>query len=237
MRNKMLEPLIFELSSPGRRGASLPRLDVPPAEIPPKLVREDPPLPEVSEVDVVRHFVRLSQKNYGVDLGMYPLGSCTMKYNPKVNEVAARLPSFVHTHPYQPQEQVQGNLMLMWVLQEMLKEIGGFAGVSLQPAAGAHGELTGILIMRAYLRDIGQSHRDTILVPDSAHGTNPASSAMAGLRVLEIKSDERGNVDLEDLKAHLDDRVVGLMLTNPNTLGLFDEHVCRCAGWCTRPAG
>jgi len=223
---KIVEPLIFELSSPGRVGATLPELDVPPADIPAKLCREDLPLPEVSEVDVVRHFVRLSRMNYGVDLGIYPLGSCTMKYNPKVNEVAARLPGFVYTHPYQPEDQVQGNLQLMWELQEMLKAISGFAGVSLQPAAGAHGELTGILIMRAYLHDQGETQRDTILIPDSAHGTNPASTAMAGFKVVEIKSDERGNVDLEHLKANLNDRVVGLMLTNPNTLGLFDEHVC-----------
>jgi glycine dehydrogenase subunit 2 len=140
--------------------------------------------------------------------------------------VAARLPGFVYTHPYQPEDQVQGNLQLMWELQEMLKAISGFAGVSLQPAAGAHGELTGILIMRAYLHDQGETQRDTILIPDSAHGTNPASTAMAGFKVVEIKSDERGNVDLEHLKANLNDRVVGLMLTNPNTLGLFDEHVC-----------
>ncbi|MGQ9714811.1 MAG: aminomethyl-transferring glycine dehydrogenase subunit GcvPB [Anaerolineae bacterium] len=222
----MTEPLIFELSSPGRRACFLPELDVPEADLPPEeWLRKDLPLPEVGEADVVRHYVRLSQLNYGVDIGMYPLGSCTMKYNPKVNEVACRLPGFAQTHPYQDPSTVQGNLALMYELQEMLKEIAGFDAVSLQPAAGAHGELTGILIMRKYLHDRGETQRNKVLVPDSAHGTNPASTSMSGLQVVEIKSDARGNVDLEDLKAHLDDTVVGLMLTNPNTLGLFDEHV------------
>ncbi len=222
----MTEPLIFELSSPGRCACFLPDLDVPEADLPPaEWLRKDLPLPEVGEADVVRHYVRLSQLNYGVDIGMYPLGSCTMKYNPKVNEVACRLPGFAQTHPYQHESTVQGNLALMYELQEMLKEIAGFDAVSLQPAAGAHGELTGILIMRKYLHDQGEVQRNKVLVPDSAHGTNPASTSMSGLQVVEIKSDARGNVDLEDLKAHLDDTVVGLMLTNPNTLGLFDEHV------------
>ena len=222
----MTEPLIFELSSPGRCACFLPELDVPEADLPPEeWLRKDLPLPEVGEADVVRHYVRLSQLNYGVDIGMYPLGSCTMKYNPKVNEVACRLPGFAQTHPYQDPSTVQGNLALMYELQEMLKEIAGFDAVSLQPAAGAHGELTGILIMRKYLQDRGETQRNKVLVPDSAHGTNPASTSMSGLQVVEIKSDARGNVDLEDLKAHLDDTVVGLMLTNPNTLGLFDEHV------------
>ena len=224
--SKTLVPLIFELSSEGRMGCTLPALDVPVAEVPLDLIRDELPLPEVSEVDVVRHFVRLSHLNYSVDHGIYPLGSCTMKYNPKINEDAARLPGFAHTHPYQSEKQVQGNLQIMWSLQEMLKEIGGFAGVSLQPAAGAHGELAGVLIMRAYHCHRGDTERDTILVPDSAHGTNPATTSMTGLKVVEIKSDARGNVDLEDLKANLNERVVGLMLTNPNTLGLFDEHVC-----------
>jgi len=223
---KNLVPLIYEISSPGRMGAFLPELDVPEASIPEDLVRQELPLPEVSEVDVMRHYVRLSQLNYGVDLGFYPLGSCTMKYNPKVNEDACRLPGFALTHPYQDHCHVQGNLELMWWLQYMLAEIGGFADVSLQPAAGAHGELAGVLIMRAYHCDRGESQRDVILVPDSAHGTNPATTSMSGFQVVEIKSDSRGNVDLEHLKANLSDRVVGLMLTNPNTLGLFDEHVC-----------
>jgi glycine dehydrogenase subunit 2 len=221
----MLEPLIFELSSPGRPGVPLPLPDVPEAELPKGLVREDLPLPELSEVDVIRHFTRLSLLNYGVDTGFYPLGSCTMKYNPKVNEDAVRLPGFAFTHPLQAVETVQGNLALMHAVQEWLKEIGGFAGVSLQPAAGAHGELTGILIVRAYHQSRGDTKRKKILIPDSAHGTNPASTAMSGLEVVELPSDARGNVDLQALRAACDDTVAGLMLTNPNTLGLFEEHV------------
>jgi len=221
----MTEPLIFEISSPGRVGVTLPECDVPEAELPEGLLRDELPLPEVSEVDLVRHYVRLSQLNHGVDIGFYPLGSCTMKYNPKVNEEAAKLLGFSRIHPYQDEETVQGALQLMYELQEFLKEIGGFAGVSLQPAAGAHGEFAGILMMRAYHEERGDLKRTKVLIPDSAHGTNPASSAMSGYQVVEIKSDERGNVDLEDLKAHCDETVVGLMLTNPNTLGLFEEHV------------
>jgi len=221
----MTEPLIFEISSPGRVGVTLPECDVPEAELPEGLLRDELPLPEVSEVALVRHYVRLSQLNHGVDIGFYPLGSCTMKYNPKVNEEAAKLLGFSRIHPYQDKETVQGALQLMYELQEFLKEIGGFAGVSLQPAAGAHGEFAGILMMRAYHEERGDLKRTKVLIPDSAHGTNPASSAMSGYQVVEIKSDERGNVDLEDLKAHCDETVVGLMLTNPNTLGLFEEHV------------
>jgi glycine dehydrogenase subunit 2 len=221
----MTEPLIYEISSPGRVGVTLPALDVPETAIPENFVRKDLPLPELAEVDVVRHFVRLSQLNYGVDTGFYPLGSCTMKYNPKVNEDAARLPGFAFTHPLQDPEASQGNLALMYFLQEWLKEIGGFEGVSLQPAAGAHGELTGILIIRAYHLSRGDSSRTKILIPDSAHGTNPASTTMSGLEVIEIPSDDRGNVDLEELKKHCGPDIAGLMLTNPNTLGLFEEHV------------
>jgi glycine dehydrogenase subunit 2 len=221
----MTEPLIFEISSPGRKAVFLPELDVPEAELPEELLREDLPLPEVSEVDLMRHYVHLSQLNHAVDTGFYPLGSCTMKYNPKVNEEAAKLPGFTRTHPYQDHCTVQGDLKLMYELQEYLKEIGGFAGVSLQPAAGAHGEFTGILMMRAYHDERGDTRRTKVLIPDSAHGTNPASSAMSGYQVVEIKSDQRGNVDLEELRAHCDDTVVGLMLTNPNTLGLFEEQV------------
>ena len=224
----MTEPLIFEISRPGRCAAQLPDLDVPPTDLPDDLVRDDLPLPEVSELDLVRHYTRLSQMNHGVDTGFYPLGSCTMKYNPKINEEMARLPGFAHLHPYQPVEMVQGALFLMHYLQEFLKEIGGFAGVSLQPAAGAHGELTGVLMMRAYHLDRGDEHRKVVLVPDSAHGTNPATTSMSGLRVVEIPSDERGNVDLKALEAACrehGEQLVGLMLTNPNTLGLFDEHV------------
>jgi glycine dehydrogenase subunit 2 len=221
----MAEPLVYELSSPGRIGVTLPDPDVPAARLPEAFLRQDLPLPELAEVDVVRHFVRLSQLNYGVDIGLYPLGSCTMKYNPKVNEDACRLPGFAFTHPLQDPDTAQGNLSLMYHLQEWLKEIGGFAGVSLQPAAGAHGEMTGILIVRAYHQARGDTKRTKILIPDSAHGTNPASTAMVGLKVVELPSDKRGNVDLDALRAACDDTVAGLMLTNPNTLGLFEEHV------------
>jgi glycine dehydrogenase subunit 2 len=221
----MTEPLIYELSSPGRQASRLPETDVPKATLPNGLTRDDLPLPELSEIDVVRHFVHLSQLNHGVDTGFYPLGSCTMKYNPKVNEDIARLPGFAFTHPLQDPETAQGNLALMYSLQEWLSEIGGFAAVSLQPAAGAHGELTGILIIRAYHRDRGDEKRYKILVPDSAHGTNPASTTMSGMEVIEVPSDERGNVDLDSLRGHCDDKVAGLMLTNPSTLGLFEEHV------------
>ena len=221
----MSEPLIYDLSAPGRPGVPLPAPDVPLTALPKGLVRQDLPLPELSELDVVRHFVRLSQLNHSVDTGFYPLGSCTMKYNPKVNEDAARLPGFAFSHPLQDPETAQGNLALMYSVQEWLKEIGGFEGMSLQPAAGAHGELTGILIIRAYHRSRGDLRRTKILIPNSAHGTNPASTAMSGLEVVELPSDDRGNVDLQALRAACDDTVAGLMLTNPNTLGLFEEHV------------
>jgi glycine dehydrogenase subunit 2 len=220
----MSEPLLCDLSVPGRIGIRFPEPDVPLAEMP-ALLRDDLPLPELSEVDIVRHFTRLSKYNYCIDQGMYPLGSCTMKYNPKINEETARLPGFAATHPLQPIETVQGNLILMYELQEWLKEIGGFAGMTLQPAAGAQGELTGVLIIRAYHEARGDSKRKKILIPDSAHGTNPATSAMSGLEVVQLSSDPRGNVDLVALRAQADDTLAGLMLTNPNTLGLFDENV------------
>jgi glycine dehydrogenase subunit 2 len=220
------EPVLYELSKPGRVATTLPALDVPAADLPPAhLLRDEVDLPEVSELDLIRHYVRLSQLNWAIDVGFYPLGSCTMKYNPKVNEAAARLPGFALTHPYQDPDTVQGNLMLMYELQEMLKEIGGFAAVALQPSAGAQGELTGVLIMRAYHRDRGDERRTQIIVPDSAHGTNPATTTMSGLEVVEVPSDERGNVDLEALRAVCGETVCGLMLTNPNTLGLFEEQL------------
>ncbi|MBN2500238.1 MAG: aminomethyl-transferring glycine dehydrogenase subunit GcvPB [Anaerolineales bacterium] len=221
----MTEPLIYDISSPGRRGVRFPDADVPKAELPKDMLRANLPLPEVAEIDVVRHFTRLSQLNHSIDTGFYPLGSCTMKYNPKINEKTAALPGFLNLHPMQPIDSAQGALMLMYLLQEMLKEIGGFAGVTLQPAAGAHGELTGVLIICAYHGACDDKKRTKILIPDSAHGTNPATSAMSGFKVVEIPSDERGNVDLDALKAECDDTLAGLMLTNPNTLGLFDENV------------
>ncbi len=219
------EPIVYEISRPGAVGFSLPDSDVPETALPQDLVRHDLPLPELSEVMVVRHFTRLSQKNYCVDLGMYPLGSCTMKYNPKVNEEAVRLPGFSLVHPLQEAETVQGPLQLMYELQEYLGEITGLPGVTLQPAAGAQGELTGMLVIRASHQSRGDTARDQVLVPDSAHGTNPATSSMGGFHVVEVKSDKRGNVDLLDLRAKVGPRTVGMMLTNPNTLGLFEEHI------------
>ncbi len=222
---KIVEPTLFDLSSPGRKGVTFPDPDVPRAKLPESLLRADLPLPELAEVDVVRHYIHLSKFNYSVDDGFYPLGSCTMKYNPKINEDTCRLPGFLFTHPLQPIETVQGNLALMFTLQEWLKEISGFDAVTLQPAAGAHGEFTGVLIMRAYHRSRGDDKRVKMLIPDSAHGTNPASANMTGLTIVQIPSDERGNIDLKALKEQCDDTVFGLMMTNPNTLGMFDEHV------------
>ncbi len=227
------EPLIFELSSPGRTGYSLPELDVPaePLEdlVPEDMIREEPPeIPEVSEVDVVRHFVRLSQMNHGVDTGFYPLGSCTMKYNPKVNEDVARLPGFAGLHPYQPREMVQGALQLLYDMGEYLKEMAGLGHVTFQPAAGAHGEITGLFLVQAYHRARGEE-RSKVIIPDSAHGTNPASGVMAGYTVVEVPSDERGDVDLAALEEMMDDDVAALMLTNPSTLGLYDENIQQIA--------
>jgi len=221
----MPEPTIFDISAPGRQGMRYPEPDVPLSNLPEGLTRSILPLPELSESDVIRHFTRLSQLNHGIDIGFYPLGSCTMKYNPKVNEVTARLPGFAHIHPLQPIETIQGALGLMYETQEWLQEISGFAALSLQPAAGAHGELTGVLIMRAYHIAQNDEKRVKMLIPDSAHGTNPATSAMSGLTVVQIPSDERGNVDLGELKAKCDDTLAGIMITNPNTLGLFDENI------------
>ena len=222
----VIEPTIFELSSPGRRGVTMPASDVPTVDLPSKdLLRSELPLPELAEVDVVRHYMKLSSFNYSVDGGFYPLGSCTMKYNPKINEDTCRLPGFLFTHPLQPIETVQGNLALMYEMQEWLKEISGFAGVTLQPAAGAHGEFTGVLMMAAYHKLRGDAKRTKMLIPDAAHGTNPASVGMLGMSVVTIPSDDRGNVDLKALEAACDDTVVGMMLTNPNTLGMFDENI------------
>jgi len=226
-----IEPTVYEISSPGRQGAYFPEPDVPTADIPESILRDELPLPEIAEVDVVRHFTRLSQLNHGVDTGFYPLGSCTMKYNPKINEATARLAGFANIHPLQPIETVQGAVGMLYELQEWLKEISGFDSVTLQPAAGAHGELTGVLIMRAYHRARGDDKRVKMLIPDSAHGTNPASSAMSGLKIVPIPSDARGNIDMDALCAECDDTLAGIMITTPNTLGLFDENfkeVCDC---------
>jgi glycine dehydrogenase subunit 2 len=216
---------VYELSVPGRAGIHLPSSDVPPTDLPADEVRADCGLPELSQLDVVRHYLALSQRNFGVDSGFYPLGSCTMKFNPKVNEAVAQLPGFSEAHPLQPQETVQGNLALMFELQRWLAEIGGFAGVSLQPCAGAHGEFTGLLMMRAYHRERGDIKRTRILIPDSAHGTNPASTTMAGFTAVEVPSNGRGNIDLEAVRAACNDTLAGIMITNPNTLGLFEEQI------------
>ncbi len=228
------EPLIFELSSPGHRGYFLPKSDVPAkplTELVPEgmLRKKDPHLPQVSEIDVARHFTRLSNLNFGVDTGFYPLGSCTMKYNPKVNEALVRLPGFSWLHPYQPEETVQGALQLMYELEVFLAEITGMDKMTLQPAAGAHGELCGIKIIKAYHEKKGDFKRDTVIVPDSAHGTNPATARMAGYNVVEIKSNTNGEVDVEALRAAVNDQTAALMLTNPNTLGLFESQISEIA--------
>lgn len=221
----MSEPTIFELSSPGRLGLKTPEFDVPRENIAVEFMRDDLDLPELSEVDVIRHFTQISTLNYSLDRGFYPLGSCTMKYNPRINEVTSRLPGFLFSHPLQDTQTVQGNLFLMYQLQEWLKEISGFAAVTLQPAAGAQGELVGCLIIRAYHKDRKDDKRKVILIPDSAHGTNPASTTMAGFSVVNIPSDARGNIDLSFLKSACNETTAGLMLTNPNTLGLFEENI------------
>jgi glycine dehydrogenase subunit 2 len=219
------EPLIYELSKPGRRGISVPEPDVPEYEIPSDLQRDNLDLPEVSEIDVIRHFTRLSHHNHAIDIDFYPLGSCTMKYNPKINELMSKLPGFASIHPEQDPATIQGALELMHELQGYLAEISGFHQVSLQPAAGAHGELTGILMARAYFEDKDEPDRKTVLIPDSAHGTNPATAAMAGFNVVSVPSDERGNVDLEEIRKLVGPDTAALMITNPNTLGLWDEHI------------
>ncbi|CEK14116.1 aminomethyl-transferring glycine dehydrogenase subunit GcvPB [Chthonomonas calidirosea] len=223
------EPLIFELSRPGKIGANLPEEDVPHYELqemlPAHLIRDDLPLPEVSELDVVRHFTRLSQRNYGIDVGFYPLGSCTMKYNPKVHEKIASMPGFALLHPLQPEKTVQGALSIIWRLQNFLTEISGMDATTLQPAAGAHGELLAMMMTRAYHLERGDYQRNEIVIPDSAHGTNPASAARCGFTVRSIPSGNDGCVALEELKKVLSERTAALMLTNPNTLGLFETEV------------
>jgi glycine dehydrogenase subunit 2 len=223
--------LIFEKSQPGRRGGELPKPDVPRAEVPADLRRQTPArLPELAEPEIVRHFTELSSRNFGIDTGFYPLGSCTMKYNPRVNERLVMLPGFRDLHPYQEEEAAQGALELMWRLQEALIEICGLHACSLQPAAGSQGELTGLMLMRAYFADRGEAgQRDTIVTADTAHGTNPASVTMAGYKLAKVETDARGNVDVAHLREMVDERTAGLMLTNPSTLGLFDEHIAEIA--------
>jgi glycine dehydrogenase subunit 2 len=222
--------LIFEKSQSGRRASSLPKPDVPAAEIPAHLRRAAPPrLPELAEPEVLRHFTELATRTFGIDTGFYPLGSCTMKHNPRVNERVVSLPGFRDLHPHQEEEASQGALELMWRLQEILAEVAGLPAVSLQPAAGSQGELTGLMLMRAYFADRGESHRDTIITADTAHGTNPASVTMAGFNLKKVETDARGNLDLEHLRMLVDANTAGLMLTNPSTLGLFDENIVEVA--------
>ncbi len=220
------EPLLSELSRPGAPGHQLPALDVPEVDdLGGQVMRSELRLPEVGELDVIRHFTHLAQRNFSIDSVFYPLGSCTMKYNPRVNEDVARLPGIAHVHPLQPDETVQGALRIMFELQQILAAITGFKTATLQPAAGAQGELAGMLMMRAYHLDRGDTQRRRVLVPDSAHGTNPATAAMCGFLSVPIPTDAQGDVDLSKLEAELDDTVVGLMLTNPNTLGLFEKQL------------
>jgi len=227
------EPLLFENSSPGKRGYQLPDLDVPAVDAASVLGAantraEIEGFPEVSEVEAIRHFTRLSTHNYAIDLGLYPLGSCTMKYNPRVNEQVARVEGLAWAHPYQPESLSQGILEIMGTLEAVLAEITGMDAVTLQPAAGAHGEFTGILLVRALLQSQGNP-RQKLLIPDSAHGTNPATATMAGYKVENIKSNERGMVDVEALARAVDEDVAALMITNPNTLGVFEENITRIA--------
>ncbi|MBB4825706.1 glycine dehydrogenase subunit 2 [Sporosarcina luteola] len=233
MRNEN-QPLIFEVSKEGRIGYSLPELDVPEVDLanllPQAYIRsEEAALPEVSELDIMRHYTALSNRNHGVDTGFYPLGSCTMKYNPKINEAVARLSGFANIHPLQEESTVQGAMEIMYDLQEHLSEITGMDEVTLQPAAGAHGEWTALMMIRAYHEANGDFNRTKVLVPDSAHGTNPASATVAGFDTITVKSNDNGLVDIEDLKSKVGDDTAALMLTNPNTLGLFEEDILKMA--------
>ncbi|WP_044640451.1 aminomethyl-transferring glycine dehydrogenase subunit GcvPB [Risungbinella massiliensis] len=228
MNHNQEKALIFELSQPGRISYSLPELDVPADDqlLPAELFREQPAeLPEVAELDLMRHYTELSRRNHGVDNGFYPLGSCTMKYNPKINEDVARYAGFAKIHPYQAEETVQGALQLLYELQEDLAEITGMDAVTLQSAAGAHGEWTGLMMIRKYHETRGDIQRNKVIVPDSAHGTNPASATVAGFETITIPSNEKGLVDVEALKQVLGEDTAALMLTNPNTLGLFEEEI------------
>ncbi len=233
MRNTQATKLLFELSKPGRRAFRLPASDVPATPIDQLLPKSSladapPPLPELAEPDVVRHYANLSTLNMSVDTHFYPLGSCTMKHNPKRNERLASLPGLAELHPYQPEQSLQGLLELLYELQHMFAEISGLPAVSMQPAAGAHGELTALMVAAAYFRDLGQN-RTKVLAPDSAHGTNPASAAMAGFDAVTVKSSPDGSVNIEDLKSKLDDQTAVFMITNPSTLGLFEKRVRQIA--------
>ena len=229
MNNQYYGKLIFELSRPGRTGYSLPKNELPQhslADLPTALRRRAPlSLPEVDEPTVVRHYTNVSNNNFGVDTGFYPLGSCTMKYNPKINEEVAALPSFTALHPAQPADTVQGALHVYYNVQRILSEIAGMSEFTLNPYAGAHGELTGLMVIRSYHMARGDARRTKIIVPDSAHGTNPASAAVCGLQIVEVKSTPDGTVDVDDLRPLLDETVAGMMMTNPNTLGIFEKEI------------
>ncbi len=234
-QSKWPKTLIFEKSTNGRQGFQVPKLSAlensllekAKKSLPKNLLREKSPnLPEATELEVVRHFTRLSQMNYGVDTGFYPLGSCTMKYNPKVCDAAASIPNALNVHPYQPEESIQGNLQIMYELSNWLAELSGMSGVTLQPAAGAHGEYTGIMILRKYHEtQNNQPKKSEIIVPDSAHGTNPATVSMCGFKTIVIPSDNEGCVNIEALKASVTEKTAGMMLTNPNTLGIFEPNI------------
>jgi len=233
-----VEKLIFEKGAPGRRAATMTAMDVPTESlesmIPEGMLRKEPaPLPEVSEIEVVRHYTHLSQRNFGVDTGFYPLGSCTMKYNPKINEDMAALPGFAHIHPLQPDSTVQGAIQLFYELEQYLSEIASMARVTLQPSAGAHGELTDLMLIKAYHESQGQEHRNLVLIPDNAHGTNPASATLADYKSVEVKTDPKtGGIDVNHLQVLLESNaanVAAIMMTNPNTLGLFDVNIAEIA--------
>lgn len=227
------DKLIFEISRPGRKGYSLPADEIKSASIsaiPASLRRaEAPALPEVSELDVVRHYTNLSTKNFGVDTGFYPLGSCTMKYNPKINEEIAAMPQFAALHPLQDEDTLQGALEVYYNLQQALAAIAGLSEFTLNPFAGAHGELTGLMVMRQYHISRGDTQRRKVIVPNSAHGTNPASAMVSGMEVVEVKSKPNGSIDVEDLKPLLGDDIAGIMMTNPNTLGMFETEILEIA--------
>ncbi|MFL5942891.1 MAG: aminomethyl-transferring glycine dehydrogenase subunit GcvPB [Gaiellaceae bacterium] len=225
--------LVYEKSSPGRRSSVIPRPEgLPAADVPEELRRGEPPrLPEVPEFELVRHFTELSTRNFGVDTGFYPLGSCTMKYNPRINERLAALPGFARLHPLQEEDGAQGALELMWRLQEILAEVTALDAVSLQPAAGSQGELTGLMLVRAYFASRGEEEqRRKVVIPDTAHGTNPASVTMAGYELTHVQTDARGNIDVDDLRGKVDEHTAALMLTNPSTVGLFDENIDEIEG-------
>lgn len=227
-------PLIFEMSKEGRKGYQLPELDVPDVDLDADfeedyIRKEAPELPEVSELQIVRHYTALSNRNHGIDSGFYPLGSCTMKYNPKINEEIVCLPGFSFVHPYQDEETVQGAMELMYDLQTSLENITGMHKFTLQSAAGAQGEWAGLMMIRAYHEANGDTERTEVIVPDSAHGTNPASAAVAGFKAVTVKTNDRGLVDLDDLKRVVSEKTAALMLTNPNTLGLFEEEILEMA--------